>query len=592
MKPIALLACLAAGAGWTHAQRAPEETVVVTANAQPVTFENLARSVVILTRKHIARLPVHSVADLLRYAAGLEVRARGPRGVQANFLVRGAGFGQVLVLVNGVRLNNSQSGHHNSDIPVVLQDVERVEILYGPGSSLYGADAFGGTINIITRDSSQGLAGRVSGGDFGYVEASLRSGFGGRGVRQSVSATVNRSSGFAFNRDFRTTAVASHTSWGGETVLYFSHLNKAFGADNFYGASPSREETNATLLSLSQPLFSKGGWKATGRLFYRTHGDHFLWDFRLPGFFENRHRTHAAGFVSTAERTFTDQTRLAFGAEAGGDWIRSNNLGRHQFARTSLFAELQQSVGGSATIYPGLRYDRYSTFGSALSPSLSAAWWVAPTLKWRSSVGRAFRVPTFTELYYRDPAHQANSSLQPEKALGAETGLDWLLPSGWLGTVTLFSRWEKGVIDWVRADPTQQWSTTNIHRLQTRGLELALQRAFDSGIFAQVQYAYLNSTAGSVPFLSKYVLDFARHSYSAAFAVDLPADLTWGQRIDYRRRADGRSYWLVDCRLSRDFGPLRLFAEGTNLLNTHYQEIRPVDMPGRWLSAGLELRVR
>ena len=95
---------------------------------------------------------------MLRLASSVDVRARGERGVQSDFAVRGASFGQVLVLVDGVRLNDAQSGHHNGDIPVPLDAVERIEVLYGPASSLFGADAFGGTVNVITRRDAESSA--------------------------------------------------------------------------------------------------------------------------------------------------------------------------------------------------------------------------------------------------------------------------------------------------------------------------------------------------------------------------------------------------------------------------------------------------
>src|SRR5918993_108783 len=99
----------------------------------------------------ISSLLVNSIADVLRLTGSVDVRARGERGVQTDFAIRGANFGQMLVLVDGVRLNDAQSGHHNGDIPVAVNEVERIEILHGPGSALFGADAFGGAVNIITR---------------------------------------------------------------------------------------------------------------------------------------------------------------------------------------------------------------------------------------------------------------------------------------------------------------------------------------------------------------------------------------------------------------------------------------------------------
>jgi len=121
------------------------QTVVVTAAATPVELGSVTRSLTVITREQLEMLPVHTVADALRLLSSVDVRARGERGVQSDFAVRGANFGQMLVLVDGVRLNDAQSGHHNGDIPVPLDAVERIEVLYGPGSSLFGADAFGGS---------------------------------------------------------------------------------------------------------------------------------------------------------------------------------------------------------------------------------------------------------------------------------------------------------------------------------------------------------------------------------------------------------------------------------------------------------------
>ena len=156
------------------------EHVVVTANATGVPFEQVTRSVAVITREQIERLPASSIADVLRLVAGVDVRARGGNGVQSDFSIRGASFGQTLVLVDGHRINDAQSGHHNSDIPVALDQVERIEILLGAGSSIHGADAFGGTINVITRAGTDRPTARIGAGQFGSVVAS-RQVFSGAG---------------------------------------------------------------------------------------------------------------------------------------------------------------------------------------------------------------------------------------------------------------------------------------------------------------------------------------------------------------------------------------------------------------------------
>src|SRR3954470_2591690 len=157
-------------AGVAAGQDTYRQTVVVTAAATPAELGTVSRSVTVITREEIAALPLASIADVLRLASSIDVRARGERGVQTDFAVRGAGFGQMLVLVDGRRINDAQSGHHNGDIPVPLDSVERIEVMYGPGSSLFGADAFGGTVNVITRQGAAPPSMTVGGGSFGSAQ--------------------------------------------------------------------------------------------------------------------------------------------------------------------------------------------------------------------------------------------------------------------------------------------------------------------------------------------------------------------------------------------------------------------------------------
>jgi iron complex outermembrane recepter protein len=580
----ALLGFALAGAAPLLAQEPIQEHVVVTATAAPARFAEVPRSVMVLTREQIQRLPVRSVDELLSYVATVDVRTRGPAGVQADFSIRGASFGQALVLLDGVRLNNPQSGHHNSDIPVLLQDVERVELLAGPGASLHGADAFGGAVNIITRRDGRTRQGSVSVGADGFVDghvtADLR--------RATVAAAFSRSDGFTADRDFRTMTAGVRVPVGERTQLALSHVDKEFGAAGFYGPSPSREWTSQTMVTGGRTLAERSGWQPSVGASYRTHGDRFLWNARRPGEFENHHRTHMAAASLRADRVLSDATRLHVGAEAGQDWIASSNLGDHTIARGSALAEIRHRAGSRASLTSGLRYDAYTRFGSSWSPSVAASVWLAAPVRVRTSVGHAFRVPTFTELYYTDPAHRASDDLRPERGWTYDAGIDWMPGPGWVASATTFVRRDRDVIDWVRESTAQRWRTANVQRLATAGLELGIRRLTGAGV-VDVQYAWLSSDAAHVASLSKYVLDFARHRFVASASTTLPWQLGLGGRLGFTHRADGREYALVDVRLSRRVGRARVFVEATNLLDAEYEEVRGVDMPGRWMRVGLEV---
>jgi outer membrane cobalamin receptor len=584
------LALLFFFAGIAVAQQLPDEKVVVTANAYPVPFENLSRTVAVFTSQDISEMPVHSIADILEQTAFVDVRSRAPFGMQSDMSVRGSAFSQVLVLVDGVRINDSQTGHHNSDFPVQLQDVDRVEILRGSGSSLYGADASGGIVSIVTKHNPEPPRASLSVGQYGLVSGAFAMDLKKGKLEQSISASANRSSGFEYDRDFQSIALSSHTGIGSRTTLYFSHVNKEFGANGFYGPSPSKEWTNQTLISLEHSFERSSGKQAAVKGYYRTHGDRFLYDIRKPGLFENTHRTHAAGAQITDQFKLAEAGLLTLGGELGGAWIASSNLGHHECGMTSAFGELQWTLGKSAVVYPGVRFDYYSNFGAAVSPSLSGSWWLLPRLRLRSSVGHAFRIPTFTELYYRDPNNQGNPLLKPESAWSADLGADYIPARNWLASMTVFSRRERDVIDWIRSSPAEKWHTANIHKIHTDGVELGLERSFGARAHLAVQYSRIFMDAGHVDYMSKYVLDYARDSFSGSTSFPLPLALACKQTITYRRRSDGRSYWVWDGSLGRHFSKFFASVDFTNLLDTEYQEVRGVDMPGRWFMLSLRTR--
>jgi iron complex outermembrane receptor protein len=577
------------------AQDPVRETVVVTAAATPVTLGSVTRTVTVITREQIAQLPVHTVADVLRLAASVDVRARGGRGVQTDFAVRGAHFGQMLMLVDGIRLNDAQSGHHNGDVPVPLDAIERIEILHGPGSSLFGADAFGGTINVITRRDAAVASLTLQAGSFGLVAGRGQAGFARGGVRQTIAASADHADGFMFERGYSTAGFSSRTSVGEATGLFVSHLWKDFGANGYYGNAPSHEWTNQTLVGLDHRFAAHRGWQLTGAASYRTHGDHFLFDVTRPGVSENRHRTHAALASIKGSRSIRANTSVTLGVEAGGDWIGSSNLGRHTTQRLSGFGEWRQAVTARTQVEASLRVDRYSEFGTAWSPGAGVGWWASPTTRLRASVARAFRVPTFTERYYRDPANIARSEVHAETAWAGDAGADVFLPGGIVASATLFGRLEEDVIDWLRPTAADVWRTYNVRDVDSHGVELSVRKMLASGAFVQAGYTGIDVQAAAITQLSKYVLDYAPHTLTAAAVIPLPAQLRLAPRVEYkhRTRSTGTAdYTLLDARLARRFGIVEVFAEGTNLLNHRYQEIALVPMPGRVVSLALAVTAR
>lgn len=562
-------------------------TVVGAATTSPIAEPALPRGVAIFSRVDLEQLGVTSLIDALRLLPGVDVQARGPMDVQSDISLRGSTFGQNLMLIDGVRLNDSQTGHHNGELPIPLGAIDHVEVVNGASSSAHGADALGGVVNIVTRTDAHAELSAVAGQHgFGAVSGSATA---RAPLAPIVSGWFQRSGGFVFDRDFTLGGGLVRGAVPHRLTYDVRHARRAFGANGFYGDSPSKEWTDQTIASAM--LFGQAPrgwtWDVTGA--YKNHGDHFRWDINRPGFAENRHRTNSADVTAKAA-TMIGAASITIGASGGADIVRSTNLGDHAYNRAGAFIEMTTpDLPRRATYQLGVRADRYSTFGSNVSPSAAAAFDLGRGWRVRASGGRAFRVPTFTELYYHDPANQGSADLEAEHGWTLDAGLDYAR-HGWTLSATPFGRWDANVIDWVRATPADLWRSTNVRDVTTRGVELSAARRFAGGL-TRVAYTRLDVTAPDLNLLSKYVLAYARDSFAASAAVPVrTTGLTLSANADVRRRLDGQKYTLLGARVAQRYRRATIFVDGSNLLDREYHEVTGVAMPGRWITAGVEIR--
>jgi len=568
------------------------QEVFVTATVNDLPTESVPRSVTVLTREYLQRIGVTSLIEGLRLAPGVDPRARGPRDVQTDFSIRGSTFGQNLVLVDGLRLNDSQSGHHNGEIPLALEGVDRVEVVYGAGSAIHGSDALGGTINVISRRGTYAGA-QADFGQHGY--AAVQGAASGRFLpaNWSITGWGSRSDGFIAGREFAMGGAALRGSPSPGLTVDVRHQRRAFGALNFYGPSDSKEWTDLTLAALSWHR-ARGNWVTSVKGAVRDHHDHFLWSIKQPQISENRHRTDAVDVSGTVARDFGGGRRLTGGISTGRDAITSSNLGDHTYTRSGVFGEVLVPVASQATVQGGLRVDHYSNFGTSVSPSVSASVQATPTLRFHAATGRAFRIPTFTELYYSDPNNLGSPDLTPEYGWFVDGGGEWSY-SGWTIGLTPFRRWDKDVIDWIRASTSEKWRSTNVRDVTSTGFEFRLTRLW-RGLFLQLHYTGLTVDAPDLNVLSKYVLEFARHQSGGSLSFPLGNGIRFALNVDHRHRAAtqgrpvGLEYDLVSTRVSKAFRRGEIFVDGANLLGETYEEVVGVAMPGRWFTAGIALR--
>src|ERR1035437_1725973 len=232
--------------------------VVVSAQRAPVAFSQVARIVKVIGKEEIQSAPVQSLQDLLEYSLNVDVRQRGNYGVQADISIRGGSFDQVLILLNGININDPQTGHHSLNLPVSFDAIERIEILEGPASRIYGLNAFSGAINIITGTSTgSNLKARLSGGQFGYYDSGLSGNIVTGKLTNFISVDHRSSDGYIKNTDFKLTDayyLGKLATSAGIIELQAGNSDRAFGANSFYTpAYPDQyEKVNTTFTSRSE----------------------------------------------------------------------------------------------------------------------------------------------------------------------------------------------------------------------------------------------------------------------------------------------------------------------------------------------------
>ncbi len=591
--------------GTAAAQEPPPDmvmpVVVVTAYRSPTLRQDLARSITIIGREQISRTPASSVAELLEYVTGLDVRQRGTQGVQADLHVRGGSFEQVLVVLDGVKVSDPQTGHHDLNLPVTMADIDRIEILRGPAAARFGADALDGVVHIITRRDPSGLpeiyleTGQYNSRQMG---ASWRR-IGNRVPENSFRLSIDdgASDGWRHNTDHRVRTIngAAHLALGRTGIdLFQGWLDKRFGANQFYSSLyPEQWEHVRTSLS-SLSIARDNGWSILGgRVWWRRGRDEFLLDRTDPRFYRNRHRSDSIGLEFDL-RWSGSSSQSALGFESGLDLIRSSNLGDHQRKRIGLFGEYRREIGERIDLGVGAFASRYPEWGWQIWPAGTAAIHVGRGLLLFGTIGRSLRVPSFTDLHYSDPVNIGDPGLAPERAWTVESGARLYRP-GLMVEVIMFQRSGRDVIDWVRRDPGDPWQARNIAFISTRGLETGVTWSPETGNTpavidrVHVGYSYLQLDHETEGFTSRYVFDHLIHQALVDLAHRLPLGIMVDWKIKYEERAGESGQGLVDLRLARRQGAVELFIAATNLFDSHYRDLGVVPLPGRRVRIGFRI---
>ncbi|MBR9921171.1 MAG: TonB-dependent receptor [Bacteroidetes bacterium] len=576
--------------------------VTVSENRLEIPFSELSNNIEIITADQIKALPGMTVADILHYVAGVDVRQRGVNGVQADISIRGGTFDQTLVLLNGVKLSDPQTGHHTFNLPVDMENIQRIEVLKGPGARVFGQNAFAGAINIVTKTPDEAYI-RIAadGGQFEsgglHISASLpQSNF-----KQYFSFGKDFSQGYRYNTDYDINNAFYQASFeyiNTELSLTAGYTEREFGANGFY-ASPDfadqYEEIQTSLVSLQAKHRSRN-WQFTPRLYWRRNQDEYIFVRSNPSLYRNLHIGNNLG----AEFHASNNNKLGqsgLGAEWRHVQLQSNNLGYWSREEIALFGEHRFEFG-PVDVTPGVLFNYFTDFGTYFYPGIDLGVDLFAGLRFFANAGQTYRVPTYTDLYYQDPANIGNPDLKPESAFTYEAGFKQQR-GGMRWQASVFQRDGRDLIDWTKEADSLAWQPRNFANIRSRGFDASLHISFpiwfgmDSPLRRfDLSYTWLdNEILDNEYEFSRYALENLKHQFITGFEYQLFGKLV--HRIQYRftDRVNLDDYSLIDTRLSWQSGGSRFFVEANNLLNTEYTETSLVPMPGRWIRAGLSFRI-
>jgi len=557
-------------------------------------------SIETLTALEIKEKGLNSLSDILNHVSGMDLRSRGAFGIQSDISLRGSTYEQVSVLIDGIKVLDPQTGHFNLDIPLTTFDLDRVEIVKQGASSLYGAGSFAGSINIITKKPvKRSLNVETAFGEHALFSEKFSYSLPGENFSHRVSLDHKISSGGRPNTDFEYSTASFYLNKDfGENSLdaLFGYQEKDFGADSFYSNLFSEEEEHTRTLFIRTGLDGKmDNFGLKSNLFFRRHRDKFILRRNTPTSV-NYHTTNVYGFDSQLELPLSWGS-LYLGGNTGMDKIRSSNLNSHSRLYQGMNLGVSREIINRLNTDLNFRLDHYQTWDLQESFNFGLKYaLIEDTLSVRGGISRAFRIPTFTELYYSDAANQGNSELGVEKSYNFLLGAD-LKNEFFDFCLEGFLRRGYDLIDWTRTSTALPWSATNLGQVDFRGI--SFNSAFKAGLRykgvelsrVRFSYDYLSTGKKTSGFFSKYALDVLKHQYILCInSVLLGIDIDW--QLSYSERYYGETYFVGDLYIgkkleNRKFS-LEPFIKIDNFSNAKYTEVSGVVQPGRWVQTGVK----
>jgi len=623
-----------------------EVTVYASRLSQP--GNQTGHAVTIIPGSSITRYPVNSLDDLLRCLPALEVQSRGSFGAQADVSLRGSTFNQVLFLLDGMRLNDPLTGHFGAYLPITPAEIEQLEIIRGAGAALYGPDAVGGVINIVTktfaateRRHEAELTSTTLRGEYNLWHTSTGGFIAENRLRVGGGILLNTTDGQP--RDYPSTlrsdaslktyslAAAYDLTPRLSLAARASLDRRDYNAQYFYTnslADQARETTNRNWYQ-GQLRFQHNERARTEAQVSVSRGtDYYVFN-PDPKYVPSDHLTHYTNVLVSHQQQFSDRVRATLGGQADRRAVVSNDRGTHAQWHYAAFGVVAVTPTAGLALTGGLRLDHDQAYGTELVPQLNVSQQVGAELTVRGAIGRAIRAPDFTERYNANGRtgivpngfNVGNAGLQAERTMNYEVGADYHPLPGLTAKVTGFLRKGNNQIDYVptlgaqvieasgltNLDPARTYRfAQNLFNVTTQGVETELNYArqltpktrFDGS----VGYTYVKVT-NAENIASQYLANIARQVVSGTVGITsnrVNGSLSglWKQRdgvaVAAINRTQGTEYLVFNARLEVALLPRRLWLTGQvqNIFNEKYSDLLGAQMPTRWLMGGLRLALR
>ncbi len=562
--------------------------VILNTDRIELPFSEQSRTIQVITKMDIQKSAATNLTELLQQVTGVDVRQRGVEGMQADLYIRGGSFDQTLVLIDGIKTENPQTGHHTMNMMIPLENIERIEIIKGPAARIYGQNAFTGAINIVTKKHVETyIKGTAVLGSFDQqlyeIAGAVRL---DHSSHQLLYSNVS-SDGYRYNTDFKNQNVLLKSKFNTGSVpidLIATFMERKFGANGFY-ASPNAkdqyEETQASIVGISS-VFTKNDFIFKPKLYWTRGQDMYEFVRGKPEIYRNHHITNKAG--AAVDMTYNSKLGITgIGLDLARVFIASNNLGDHNRTMFTTFLEQRFALAGNKLdITPGIAFTYYSDFGSQTFPGIDLGYELAKDLKIYGNLGYTYRIPTYTDLYYSDPTTLGNPDLVPESALTGEMGIKWTKKNIFL-EFAAFSRNAEDLIDYVKENEDEKWQAENIQQVKTNGLEATIDYRFRAKNFEQklgFGYAFLDDEIKNSDFnFSRYSLNSLKNQINIVYESQFFKHVR--QRISYRYadRPAADHYQVFDASLTGNFKNLELSAVFNNIFSEIYTETNLVPMP-------------